>query len=148
MRRSPRSKLLCRIRFLRSPRSASQRIRYPPLRFAVADLTESPTNTIYTAYIVNDARRTKMAYSLTYSQAILVVVYVADKVRQELYDYVPTRAIAASLGIPAPTTVKILHGLARAGIVETREGAKGGVRLAIPAQKISLCDVLEAMEQE
>jgi Rrf2 family protein len=89
-----------------------------------------------------------MSYSLTYSQAVLVLVYVADKVRQGLFDFVPTRVIAASLGIPPPTTAKILHTLGLAGIIETREGAKGGVRLALSASKISLADVLGAMEQK
>jgi Rrf2 family protein len=89
-----------------------------------------------------------MSYPLAYSQAVLVVVYVADKVRQGLYDFVPTRAIAESLGIPAPTTAKLLQSLGRAGLVEAREGAKGGVRLARPAAKISLGDVLEALESK
>ena len=66
-----------------------------------------------------------MSYSLTYTQAILVLVFVADKLRQGLHDFVPTRAIASSLGIPAATTAKILHGLGLAGLIETREGAKG-----------------------
>ena len=89
-----------------------------------------------------------MSYSLTYTQAILVLVFVADKLRQGLHDFVPTRAIASSLGIPAATTAKILHGLGLAGLIETREGAKGGVRLALPPAKISLADVLAAMEQK
>ncbi len=89
-----------------------------------------------------------MSYSLAFSQAVLVVVYVGDKVRQELFDFVPNRAIAESLGIPAPTTAKILHALGRAGLIETREGAKGGVRLAVPAAKVTLLDVLEALEQK
>jgi Rrf2 family protein len=88
-----------------------------------------------------------MSYSLAYSQAVLVLVYVADKIRQGLFDFVPARAIAASLGVPQPTIAKILHGLVLAGLVEPREGARGGVRLAKPAAKISLEDVLAAMEQ-
>jgi Rrf2 family protein len=89
-----------------------------------------------------------MSYSLGYSQAILVLVFVADKVRQELYDFVPTREIAEALAIPTPTTAKILHLLGLAGMIETREGARGGVRLAKPATKITLQDVLAAMEQK
>jgi Rrf2 family protein len=89
-----------------------------------------------------------MSYSLAYSQAVLVLVYVADKMRQGLYEFVPTRAIAESLGIPTPTTAKILHNLGLAAIIETREGARGGVRLATPASKITLGDVLGAMEQK
>lgn len=89
-----------------------------------------------------------MSYSSNISQAILVMVYVADKIRQEIYEHVPTQAIAESLGIPRPTTAKLLSSLVRAGLVETREGAKGGVRLALPAEKITLCDVFDAMENQ
>jgi Rrf2 family protein len=89
-----------------------------------------------------------MSYALTYTQAILVIVFVADKIRQGHHEYVPNRAIAASLGIPPATTAKILQALGRAGIIEAREGVKGGVRLAKPARQISLGDVLAAMEQQ
>lgn len=89
-----------------------------------------------------------MSYSSAFAQAILVVVFVADKIRQGHHEYVPNRAIAASLGIPAPTTAKILKALGGARIIETREGVKGGVRLAIPAGKVSLSDILTAMEQQ
>jgi Rrf2 family protein len=89
-----------------------------------------------------------VSYSLGYSQAILVLVFIADKMRQGLYDFVPTRAIAESLGIPTPTTAKILHALVLAAMIEAREGARGGVRLAVPASKITLGDVLAAMEQK
>lgn len=89
-----------------------------------------------------------MSYSLSFSQAVLVLVFVADKIRQDLFDWVPTRAIAHSLGIPAPTTAKILQTLSRAGFIDTREGAKGGVRLAVPAAKISLAGLLDAMEHK
>ncbi|MCB9587600.1 MAG: Rrf2 family transcriptional regulator [Polyangiaceae bacterium] len=87
-----------------------------------------------------------MSYPTSYSQAVLILVFVADKIRQGLYEHVPTRAVAESLGIPTPTVAKILQSLVRAGYIETQEGAKGGVRLALPASKISLADVLHAME--
>lgn len=33
-----------------------------------------------------------MSYSLAFSQAIFTVIFVADKVRQGIYDFVPTQA--------------------------------------------------------
>ncbi len=42
--------------------------------------------------------------------------------------------------------MKILGNLANAGIIETREGSRGGVRLAKPAQEITLLDVFNAIE--
>jgi Rrf2 family protein len=87
-----------------------------------------------------------MGYSLAYSKAILVLVFVGDKVAQGHYDFVPSKIVAESLNIPAPTVVKIMQDLSRAGLIETREGARGGMRLARPAVAISLADVFNAVE--
>ena len=87
-----------------------------------------------------------MSYSLAFSQAIFTVIFVGDKVRQGIYDFVPTQELSESLNIPRPTAVKILGNLAGAGIIETREGARGGVRLARPPQEVSLLDIFAAVE--
>jgi len=87
-----------------------------------------------------------MSYSLSFSQAIFTVLFVADKVEQGSYDFVPTRDLSAALNIPNPTAVKILGNLANAGIIETREGSKGGVRLAKLPSEITLLDIFNAIE--
>ena len=87
-----------------------------------------------------------MTYSLAFSQAVMVVIYVADKVRQGIYDFVPTKELSRDLNIPRPSAVKILNSLNKAGIIETREGAKGGIRLGISASEISILDIFEAIE--
>lgn len=87
-----------------------------------------------------------MSYSLSFSQAIFVVLFVGDKVAQNYFDFVPTKELSAALNIPNPTAVKILGNLASAGIIETREGSRGGVRLAKPPQEITLLDVFAAIE--
>ena len=87
-----------------------------------------------------------MSYSLAFSQAIMTVLFVADKVEQGFYDFVPTKELSAALNIPRPTAVKILGTLARVGLIETREGAKGGVRLAVAAQDVTILDVFNAIE--
>ena len=38
-----------------------------------------------------------MSYSLAFSQAIMVVVYVAVLVRQGIYDFVPTKELSHDL---------------------------------------------------
>lgn len=88
-----------------------------------------------------------MSYSLAFSQSIITVLFVADKVQQGMYDFVPTQEISDALNIPKPSAVKILQGLNRAGIIETREGAKGGVRLATPPSEITILDIFNAIEQ-
>jgi Rrf2 family protein len=87
-----------------------------------------------------------MSYSLSFSQAIFTVLFVGDKVAQGFYDFVPTKELSAALNIPAPSAVKILGSLANAGIIETREGSRGGVRLAKQPQDITLLDVFTAIE--
>ncbi len=87
-----------------------------------------------------------MSYTLTFSKAVLLVLFVADKVRLGQYDFVPTKVLSEALNIAGPTAVKIIQALNRAGIVETREGARGGVRLARQANSISVLDILEAIE--
>jgi Rrf2 family protein len=87
-----------------------------------------------------------MSYSLAFSQAVFTVLFVGDKIAQGFYDFVPTRELSAALNIPTPTAVKLLGQLASAGIIETREGARGGVRLARPPAAITLLDIFVAIE--
>lgn len=55
------------------------------------------------------------------------------------------RSIAEDRGIPAPYLAKIIHQLARAGLVRTQRGVGGGVRLARPAEEITLYDLCVAL---
>ncbi|MEZ4594356.1 MAG: Rrf2 family transcriptional regulator [Chloroflexota bacterium] len=87
-----------------------------------------------------------MSYSLSFSQAIVTVIFVGDKVAQGFYDFVPTKELSDALNIARPTAVKILGNLAGAGIIETREGAKGGVRLALPPAEVTILDIFQAIE--
>lgn len=89
-----------------------------------------------------------MTYSLGVWQAMLATVYTADKIRLGEYDFVPTSQLAADLDIPAPSLARLLRSLNRAGIMETREGAHGGVRLAVSPDQVTLLDVVEAVEQQ
>src|SRR6185503_20356232 len=89
-----------------------------------------------------------MSYSLAFSQAIITVLYVADKVQQDIYDFVPTKQLAEDLNIAGPSAVKILQSLNSVGIIETREGAKGGVRLAKSPADITILDIFNALEKE
>jgi Rrf2 family protein len=58
----------------------------------------------------------------------------------------PTAAVAARQGIPPAQAGKIVQQLARANIVLTSRGASGGIRLARPADSVSLRDVIDAIE--
>jgi Rrf2 family protein len=53
--------------------------------------------------------------------------------------------VAASGDIPSHFLAKIAQQLSRAGIIEIVQGAKGGYRLLIPPEKLTLLEVIEAI---
>jgi Rrf2 family iron-sulfur cluster assembly transcriptional regulator len=57
-----------------------------------------------------------------------------------------TGDIAAAQHIPVPRLAKVIHDLARAGLVRTQRGQQGGVMLARPPAQISVRDAYEAVE--
>lgn len=59
-----------------------------------------------------------------------------------------TRDLAELQGVPAEFTAKLFTKLQKAGLVETVEGAHGGVRLARPADSITVDDVVLAIDGE
>lgn len=54
--------------------------------------------------------------------------------------------LAERAGLEAPTVSKLLKPLAQAGLVEGFRGASGGYRLARPADRIGLLEIVTAME--
>ncbi|WP_218040551.1 Rrf2 family transcriptional regulator [Actinomadura sp. WMMB 499] len=59
---------------------------------------------------------------------------------------VPTARIAAGYELPRPYLNKQLQALVRAGIVTSTPGARGGFRLARPLERITMMDVVTAIE--
>jgi Rrf2 family protein len=58
----------------------------------------------------------------------------------------PAARLAEFHGVPAAYLAKHLQALARAGIVESTQGPRGGYRLSRPAAEITLLDVVTAVE--
>lgn len=54
--------------------------------------------------------------------------------------------LAAATGLPAPTVSKLLAALARAGVLVSQRGAKGGYRLARTPEAISAADIVSAVD--
>lgn len=54
--------------------------------------------------------------------------------------------IAGEIRVAAPTVSKILKQLVREGLVISHRGAKGGYTLARPPQKISMLEIIDALE--
>lgn len=57
-----------------------------------------------------------------------------------------SREIAARYGAPQSTLTNIMKRLTRAGILVSERGARGGYGLARPAERISLYNVIEAVD--
>ncbi len=58
----------------------------------------------------------------------------------------PAARLAEFHGVPPAYLAKHLQALARAGVLESLPGAKGGYRLTRPAHGITLLEVVEAVE--
>ncbi len=54
--------------------------------------------------------------------------------------------VSAATQLPLPTVSKLLSAMGRAGLLEALRGAKGGYRLARPAENITLADIVSAVE--
>ncbi len=57
-----------------------------------------------------------------------------------------THEVAARQGIPAPFLAKIVLALTRAGLLRSHRGSGGGIALAMPADQITLLQVVEAVD--
>jgi FeS assembly SUF system regulator len=78
---------------------------------------------------------------LTDYATVILTVLAADP------DAVASAAeLAEQAGLEVPTVAKLLKPLAQAGLVEGFRGTNGGYRLARPAERISLVEIVEAME--
>ena len=88
-----------------------------------------------------------MSYSLSFTKSILVVIFISDKVRLKQYNFLSTATISELLNIPKPTLVKIIHSLTVNGIIETKEGKNGGIRLAKNPSQITILEIFNAIER-
>jgi Rrf2 family protein len=61
-------------------------------------------------------------------------------------DTVSTGQLAEHFGVPAPYLAKQLAHLVRAGVLAASTGPRGGFRLARPAERITVLDVVEAVD--
>jgi Rrf2 family nitric oxide-sensitive transcriptional repressor len=81
-------------------------------------------------------------FSQTVEYALRAVVHLATR-----SPYPQTTAdIAAATQVPAPYLSKVLQGLREKGIVNLQRGVKGGVSLAQSPEKLTIYDIVNAVE--
>jgi len=57
-----------------------------------------------------------------------------------------TREIAQGTRVPAAYLSKVIQGLARSGLIDSRRGRNGGVTLAYPPDEITILEVVRAVD--
>jgi Rrf2 family nitric oxide-sensitive transcriptional repressor len=81
-------------------------------------------------------------FSQTVEYALRAMVQLAT----DSSDLSTTKDIAKKAKVPGAYLAKVLQALRRDGLIHARRGVGGGVSLAKPAGKITLLDVIEAVE--
>jgi Rrf2 family protein len=84
-----------------------------------------------------------MKRSASCAYALHALAYLARHEGDGLFH---SHAIAAATGLPESFLPKVLKPLASAGVLLSTKGPNGGYQLARPARRITLLDVVEAVE--
>ena len=84
-----------------------------------------------------------MRVSRSTGYAILAVGYIARKKDEGI---ILSQSISKEYGIPLEYLLKILQQLVRANILRSKRGPRGGFSLAQPLKKISLLQIIEAVD--
>jgi len=74
---------------------------------------------------------------------ILLLSQMASRPLSEVHT---AKQAAQRSNVPLPMASKILKALARGGLLVSQRGVKGGYRLAAAAERISIGDVIQALE--
>jgi Rrf2 family iron-sulfur cluster assembly transcriptional regulator len=86
-----------------------------------------------------------MLYSKTAKYAVLAL---AEVTRDDSDRPVPTKQIAGAASIPYPLLAKIVGKLRMAGLIRAARGKAGGILLARPADRMTILDVVLALDGE
>lgn len=80
--------------------------------------------------------------SQTAEYALRAIVYLADQGDAPQ----TTQQIAEVTRVPAGYLAKVMQSLGRAGLVRAQRGLHGGFTLAVPAKKLTVLDVVQAVD--
>lgn len=81
-----------------------------------------------------------------FSQTVEYALRAMVQLAVEAPEACTTQHIAESTKAPAAYLSKVLQSMRRAGLIHSRRGVGGGVKLARPPKKISLLEVISAVE--
>jgi Rrf2 family transcriptional regulator, iron-sulfur cluster assembly transcription factor len=83
--------------------------------------------------------------SQTAEYALRAVLHLASEVGEE--GRLPVAQIAEPLGVPQNYLSKVLHTLAREGVLTSNRGPGGGFGLAVPAESLPLSAVVDPFDR-
>jgi Rrf2 family nitric oxide-sensitive transcriptional repressor len=81
-------------------------------------------------------------FSQTAEYVLRVVVYLATTGQEPC----TTQSIAEATHVPLGYLAKLLQALAKSGLVKSQRGLHGGFTLGKPADQLTLCDVINAVD--
>ena len=81
-----------------------------------------------------------------FSQTVEYAMRAMVQLAAEAPEACTTHDIAETTRVPGAYLAKVLQSLRRAGLITSRRGVGGGVKLARPPKKISLLEVINAVE--
>lgn len=81
-------------------------------------------------------------FSQTVEYALRAIVHLADQSPSPR----TTEQIASATLVPKAYLSKVIQGLCRAGIVHSKRGLRGGISLGKPPEKLTILDVVNAVE--
>lgn len=84
--------------------------------------------------------------SRQFEVALQAMLFIGQHKKDGDRDPVNIREICESLDLPQPFTAKICQHLARRGLLVSHQGSQGGFTLAWRPERISVLDILEAVE--
>ena len=84
-----------------------------------------------------------MRISRSTGYAILAVGYIAQNQKQGI---ILSQSVSKKYNIPLEYLLKILQQLVRANVLRSKRGPRGGFNLAQPAKKITMLQIIEAVE--
>ncbi len=79
------------------------------------------------------------------SYALMAMADIAERRAGEPPTEVQAADVATRLGLPTAYTAKVLSALARAGLLRSDRGPRGGFQLAREPQSISVYEILQAV---
>jgi len=84
-----------------------------------------------------------MKISRSTGYAILAVGYIAKNQKQPI---ILSQSVSKEYNIPLEYLLKIMQQMVRANILKSKRGPRGGFSLARPIRKISMLEIIEAVE--